>query len=85
MKPRVRTTVVEDCDGNEIAGFAVGPAGFTSFGAERVDSIAFEALLTAAYQQGVARKQERNPNIKPTELDRQRAIHALRRCGIEVK
>ena len=78
-------TTVEDCDGNEVAGFAVGPAGFTSFVTECADSIAIEALLAAAYQRGVARKQERNPNVKPTELDRQRAIHALRRCGIEVK
>ena len=77
-------TTVEDCDGNEVAGFAVGPAGFTSFVTERADSIAIEALLAAAYQRGEAGKQERK-NVVPTELDRQRAIRALRRCGIEVK
>lgn len=85
MRVTIRTTVVEDCDGNEIAGFVVGPGGFTSFVSERANSVVLEALLAAAYERGVARKQERNPNVKPTELDRQRAIRALRRCGIEVK
>ena len=78
------STVVENADGEEIAGLIDGPDGFSCFVSDNASPVAIEALLAAAYKRGGARKPRRTTDVQPTQLDRERATRILRRRGIEV-